>query len=112
MNRKPLDEVIEKIGKTYREDISEGSRYYVEVNIGKQAEMLGHREIQQKYGDTFAVVPLKQTVPGMKVRIDGRTFVNYAQFESGIAIPAYVAKDTGLNFKTFVPNDSMILNCA
>lgn len=112
MNRKPLDDVIEKIGETYREDISEGSRFYVEVNIGKQAEKLGHREIQQKYRDTFAVVPLKQSVPGMKVRIDGRTFVNYAQFESGIAIPGYVVKDTGLAFKTFVPNDSMILNCA
>ena len=112
MNRKPLDDVIDKIGERYKNDIAEGSRFYVEVNIGKQAEMLGYQEIQQKYRDTFAVVPLKQAVPGMKVRIDGRTFVNYAQFESGIAIPGYVVKDTGLAFKTFVPNDSMILNCA
>ena len=71
MNRKPLDDVIEKIGEHYKSDIAEGSRYYVEVNIGKQAEMLGHRDIQEKYSDTFAVVPLKQAVPGMKVRIDG-----------------------------------------
>lgn len=112
MNRKPLDEVIKKIGEAYRQDISEGSRFYVEVNIGKQAEALGYKDIQQKYRDAFAVVPLKQAVPGMKVRIDGRTFVNYAQFESGIATPGYVARDTGLAFKTFVPNDSMILNCA
>ena len=112
MNRKPLDEVIEKIGETYQEAISEGSRHYVEVNIGKQAEMLGHSEIQEKYSDVYAVVPLREAVAGMKVRIDGRTFVNYAQFESGIAIPGYVIKDTGLAHKTFVPNDSMILNCA
>ena len=112
MNRKPLDDVIEKIGEHYKNDIGEGSRFYVEVNIGKQAEMLGYQDIQQKYRDTFAVVPLKQAVPGMKVRIDGRTFVNYAQFESGIAIPGYVVKDTGLAHKTFIPNDSMILNCA
>jgi hypothetical protein len=112
MNRKPLDDVIEKIGEHYKNDIGEGSRFYVEVNIGKQAEMLGYQDIQQKYRDTFAVVPLKRAVPGMKVRIDGRTFVNYAQFESGIAIPGYVLKDTGLAHKTFVPNDSMILNCA
>ena len=112
MTRKPLDDVIEKIGETYRQDISAGSRFYVEVNIGKQAGALGHRDIQQKYRDAFAVVPLKQAVPGMKVRIDGRTFVNYAQFESGVAIPGYVARDTGLSYKTFIANDSMILNCA
>lgn len=112
MHRKPLDDVIEKIGETYREDISEGSRNYVEVSIGQQAEMLGLREIQKKYRDVYAVIPLKEAVAGMKVRIDGRTFVNYAQFESGIAMPGYVIKDTGLAHKTFVPNDSMILNCA
>jgi hypothetical protein len=111
MNRKPLDVVLEKIGETYREAILNGSRFYVEVNIGKQAEALGYPEICQKYRDVNAVVPLKQPVPGMKVRIDGRTFVNYAQFESGIAVPGYVAKDTRLAFRTFIPNDSMILNC-
>jgi hypothetical protein len=46
----------------------------------------------------------------MKVRIDGRTFVNYAQFESGVVVPDYVARDAGLSYKTFIPKDSMILN--
>jgi hypothetical protein len=46
----------------------------------------------------------------MKVRIDGRTFVNYAEYPSGVVVPGYVAKEAGRNFKTFVPNDSMICN--
>jgi hypothetical protein len=31
----------------------------------------------------------------MKVRIDGRTFVNYAQYDSGIVVPGYVAEKKG-----------------
>lgn len=112
MNRSHLDDVIETIGNTYQEEIQNGSRFYVEVNIGEQAQVLGYSDIQRKYHDAYAVVPLKNAVPGMKVRIDGRTFVNYAQFESGIAVPGYVAKDAKLPYKTFIPNDSMILNCA
>ena len=112
MNRKPIDEVIENIRHTYRDHIKNGARHYIEVNIGKQAQAMGYQDIQQKYRDAYAVVPLKQPIPGMKVRIDGRTFVNYAEFDSGIAVPGYVVKDTGMNFKTYVPWDSMVLNCA
>ena len=112
MNRNHLDDVLQKIGETYRDRIRNGSRFYVEVSIGKQAETLGYDELTAKYRDAYAVVPLKQAVPGMKVRIDGRTFVNYAQFDSGIAVPGYVAKDTGLAHTSFIPNDSMILNFA
>ena len=110
MKRTPLDDVIEKIGETYRDQIQNGARNYLEVNIGKQAEAFGYSHLSEKYRDAFAVVPLKQPVPGMKVRIDGRTFVNYAQFDSGIAVPGYLVKDTGLAHTTFIPNDSMILN--
>jgi Flp pilus assembly protein TadG len=73
------------------------------------AERLGLSELKGQYRDVFAIVPLKQPAEGMKVRIDGRTFVNYAQFEFGVAVPGYVAEDTGLPYKPFVPNDSMIL---
>jgi hypothetical protein len=44
------------------------------------------------------------------VRIDGRTFVNYAEYDSGIAVPGYIAKALGGSYRTFVPNDSMICN--
>ena len=57
-----------------------------------------------------AIIPLKKPVGGMKVRIDGRTFVNYAQYDTGVVVPGYGAKEAGLPFETFIPNDSMILN--
>ena len=46
----------------------------------------------------------------MKVRIDGRTFVNYARYDAGIGVPGYVAKEAGIQHETFIPNDHMILN--
>ena len=105
-----LDKVLIKIGEAYREDILDGSRHYLEVDIGNRAEELGYPGIKAKYSQVNALVPLKQPVVGMKVRIDGRTFVNYAQFESGIVVPGYVAREVGLPYRTFIPNDSMILD--
>ena len=110
--RTDLGDVLNRIGETYKQEIENESGYYLEVDIGKQAEKFGYSEMQEKYHDVSAVVPLKQAVPGMKVMIDGRTFINYAQFESGIAVPEYVARETGLRYQSYQPNDSMILNFA
>ena len=105
-----LGKVIGLISEDFKNDILATSRFYREVSIGERAERLGLTELKGQYRDVFAIVPLKQPAEGMKVRIDGRTFVNYAQFEFGVAVPGYVAEDTGLPYKPFVPNDSMILN--
>ena len=69
-----LNDVLENIGKEYKRMILKGSRHYLEVNIGKKAEQLGHSELMKQYGETNAIVPLKDPQKGMKVRIDGRTF--------------------------------------
>ena len=104
----PLNAIMDTIGETYKEIIEIGSRYYLEVSIGKQAAALGYTDLVEQYAQTYAIVPLKAPLAGMKVRIDGRTFDNYAQHASGIAVPAYVASATGQVFEPFVPNDSMI----
>jgi len=104
--------VITRIDEDFREEILPTSRFYREVNIGERAGRLGLTELTGRYRDVFAIVPLKQPSGGMKVRIDGRTFVNYAQFESGVVVPGYVAADVGLPSRPFVPNDSMILDFA
>lgn len=98
------------IGEAYKEKIQRGSRHYLEVSIGKHAAKLGHTDLKDKYENTFAIIPLKAPQKGMKVRIDGRTFVNYAEDASGIAVPGYIARETGRSFKAFIPNDSMICN--
>ena len=105
-----ISDVLENIGKDYKGMILKGSRHYLEVNIGEKAKQLGHYNLKDKYDQTYAIVPLKRPQSGMKVRIDGRTFVDYAEFASGIAVPGYLARESGKSYKTFVPNDSMICN--
>ena len=109
MNHK-IDDILVTIGEEFSEDIQSGARHYLEVDIGRKADELGRPEIGEKFQKVYAVVPLKEPTEGMKVRIDGRTFVNYAQFESGVVVPGFVAKAAGLKYKTFIPLDSMILN--
>ena len=107
---KKLAEIVNKIGDDYKDNISKGSRFYLEVNIGEQALKYGHSELGRKYDGKYAIVPLKRPLGGMKVRIDGRTFVNYAQFKSGVVVPNFIARNAGLSYKTFIPQDSMICN--
>jgi hypothetical protein len=107
-----LKHIIHQIGEDFRQEISSDSRHYREVSIGQSAERLGYARIETQFYDAFAIVPLKRPAEGMKVRIDGRTFVDYAQFESGVVVPGYLAKKTGLPFKPYVAQDSMILNFA
>jgi hypothetical protein len=109
MNAK-LNDLLNLIGDEYKGKIQKGSRHYLEVNIGSHAEKLGLEDLKEKYKDTYAIIPLKAPQKGMKVRIDGRTFVNYAEHASGIAVPGYLARETGRSFKAFVPNHSMICN--
>jgi hypothetical protein len=105
-----LRSVLTKIGEEYQENIQEDSRYYLEINIAQKAAELGFSEAKESYGNAYAIVPLKHPISGMKVRIDGRTFVNYAQFESGIAVPNYVAGQIDLPHRAYVAKDSMICN--
>ena len=105
-----LDKIIDKIGEEYKHEIMACARNYIEVSIGRTAERLRHPELREKYKEVYAVVPLKAPKPGMKVRIDGRTFVNYALFEPGVAVPGYIVDDASQPHQTYIPNDSMICN--
>ena len=109
---KKLAEIVNRIGDDFKDNISRDSRFYLEVNIGEQAAKYGHSDLGKKYNKKYAIVPLKRPLSGMKVRIDGRTFVNYAQFESGVAVPNFIAREAGLSYETFIPQDSMVCNYA
>jgi len=110
--KRHLNEVLESIAEEYRGKILAGARHYLEVDIGKRAKVLGYPKLEEKYGKVYAIVPLKHPEIGMKVRIDGRTFLNYAQYDSGIIVPGYMADEAVQPYKPYIPNDSMILNCA
>ena len=105
-----LSKVLRKIGEEYKDNIRDDSRFYMEVSIADKAEELGLADIMACYRDAFAIVPLKHPVDGMKVRIDGRTFVNYSQFDSGVVVPQYVASQVDLPRRAYVAQDSMICN--
>jgi len=105
-----IKKILQLLEEEYKDNISANARNYIEVNLGEKAESLGFDTLREKLRSSNAVIPLMHPVKGMKVRIDGRTFINYGQFDSGIAVPGYLAKESGLPYKTFVPNDSMILN--
>ena len=105
-----LIKVLAKIGEEYQENIQEDSRYYLEISLAQKAAEMGFPEVKEHYRNVNAIVPLKHPIEGMKVRIDGRTFVDYAQFESGIVVPNYVARQVDLPNRAYIAQDSMICN--
>jgi len=108
--KKELNGILEDIETEFKKIIRKGSRHYLEVSIGEQASKLGYHELRDRYVNTCAFVPLREPQQEMKVRIDGRTFVDYAEYDSGIAVPGYLAREAGKSYRTFIPQDSFIRN--
>lgn len=108
--KKVINRILTAIGEEFEDRIQKGARNYLEVSIGKQAERMGYSNLAERYRYAYAVVPLKGPQAGMKVRIDGRTFVDYVEDASGIAVPGYLAREADREFRTFVPQNSMICN--
>lgn len=107
-----LSEIFDYISDRYSDRLLAGGRHYLEVNIGREAEKMGVSGLPDHIRSADVIVPLKEPLSGMKVRIDGRTFVDYARFDSGLAAPGYVARAAGRPFTAYVPQDSMVLNFA
>jgi hypothetical protein len=107
-----LSEVLNQIGEDFKDNILDDSRHYLEVSIARKAAELGFSEVKERCSDVYAIIPLKHPLEGMKVRIDGRTFINYAQFQSGVVVPHHVAKQVNLPQRAYVAKDSMICNFA
>ena len=109
---KELQQIIKRIGDRYKENILGSGRHYLEINIGREAQSIGMNDLPDHIRSADVVVPLKAPLAGMKVRIDGRTFIDYAGFDSGLAAPGYVARAAGLPYRPYVAQDSMVLNFA
>jgi hypothetical protein len=105
-----LNQILTKIVADNRDIISHDARNYKEVDMSQVAADLGLADAKDSYRHVNAIVPIKAPVEGMKVRIDGRTFVDYVQFDSGVAVPGYVAAESGLPHRAYEAWDSMILN--
>lgn len=104
-----LDRVLDTIGTEHAATLQETSRFYREVDIGRQAERLGLNDLAQRYRNVNALLLVKTPQGGMAVRIDGRTFVDYAQLGSRVVVPGRVAREAGRAFKPYTAMDSMVL---
>jgi hypothetical protein len=107
-----LRELLDQIGRSFEDRILPDGRHYIEVNLGREAGRRGLEKLRARFATTELVVPLGEPLPGMKVRIDSRTFVNYRRHPSGIAVPGYVADAAGLGCEAYRAPDSLILNFA
>ena len=105
-----IGEILKKIGESHRDEIDSNGRHYKEIDISEEAKKMGYPPIEVSYPSLNAVIPLKGPTKGMKVRIDGRAWVGYAQFESGVVVPGFIAKDAGLRYQDYHAQDSMIKN--
>ncbi len=103
-----LDTILSGIIDEYRNDLTDDSIYFVDVNIGQRAARMGYDDLGNEYKTTEAVVFVKNPKKGMKVMIDGRTFVNYASLGPGVAVPSHVAERTALKHKPFTAADSLV----
>lgn len=107
-----LETVVAAIGDDCKHIMTGDSRHYLEVSLAGKAADLGLKGAKERYGDAHAIILLKHPLKGMKVRIDGRTFVDYGQFESGVVVPARIARRSGLAVKSWTARDSMVCNFA
>jgi hypothetical protein len=104
-----MNRVLDIIGTEHADTLQETSRFYREVDIGRQAERLGLNDLAQRYRNVNAIVLVEAPDGGMSVRIDGRTFVDYAQLGSRVVVPGRVAREAGRSFKPYTAMDSMVL---
>ncbi len=105
---KDLKTILNKISSDYESLISDNSIYILDLSLSKIAEAMGYPKVSKAYGTSEVVIPLKHPLPGMKVMIDGRTFINYAQIGPGVIVPEYVARKAGLPYHPYHAKDSMI----
>lgn len=105
-----IQKVLEHIRSSYRSVARKGGRHYISVNIGDIARKLGYNNIEKDVAERDVVVALKEPQPGMKVRIDGRTFVRYAEYADGFAVAEPIADKAGMSYKPYLAQNSMILN--
>ncbi len=105
---KDLKTVMKKISADYKSLISSDSIYFLDLSLSKIAEEMGYPNLSKTYSTSEVVIPLKRLLPGMKVMIDGRTFINYAQIDPGMIVPEYVALDAGLPYQPYRAQESMV----
>jgi len=106
-----LEKVLKKMGEELKDEIWAKSSTYCLIDIAKAYEIFDI-EGGEQYKDVNAVVPLKKTLKGLSVIVSGKSFEDYAQLKSGIAVPEWVAEEAKMKYKKYKPKDEMTLTTA
>lgn len=54
-----LKRILDHIGESHKSMIQADGEHYMEVNLGMTARGLGYADLQEKYKDAYAMVPIK-----------------------------------------------------
>lgn len=111
MAQNELAVLIRKIAESHAARIEPESRYYLEVDLGKAAAAGGFAALQERWRGVQAIIPVKESpAAGMTVLIDGRTFIDYVQFDNGVVVPGHVAEAvSGLPGRPYQAHEDMKL---
>lgn len=106
-----LAEVLNALADAFKEELWPKSNVYCLVDIGEVWVGYGGKETEAGlFHDIKAVVPLKRVSDGgMQIQVNGKELSTYSMLESGIAVPEWVAQQSGLPHQPYQPHDSMLL---
>ncbi|MDO8556512.1 MAG: hypothetical protein Q7R96_05070 [Nanoarchaeota archaeon] len=105
-----LVDALTAIENEFRDEILPTGVAYCLIDLGKVLQQLGAHDDVASFTGINAIVPLKRVKGGMNFEVNGKELSDYAQLQSGIVVPTWVAQQTELPHKTYQPKDRMVLN--
>ena len=110
MANKNLATVLSEIGTHFKDEIKLDSTMYSLVDIGKVGGNMEFPEVQERFDDVKAFIPLRRSAGGLNVEVDGNEFRSgYTQLPTGIFVENYVAQEAGLEGKAYTPVSSRMI---
>ena len=104
-----LTDILEEVADQFKDRIWAKSSSYCLVDLGEIYKQKGIMDDYESFRDVKAVVPIKGSLDGLNFQVDGSVFADYSQLESGLAVPEWVAEQSGLTHKPYEPKKLMIL---
>ena len=102
-----LTKVLEKIAEEHKGNLMPKSKIYCNVDLAKAFEKNGFKG--DRYLGVYVIVPLRKLLSKKNYSVNGAAFVELYQLDSGIVLPEWVAKESGLKYNKYKPKDLMTL---
>jgi hypothetical protein len=104
MKSQLLTEILEKLTADINSGISicPRARDALQFDIGKTYRFYGLNDDASKYIGVVALAPVENLPGGIPLGVDPKEeFSDYVQFESGLAVPRWIAEKTDLEFNEY-----------